>query len=386
MRPLLLLIALLAAPLAQAQVMAFFHEGTFDDASPALDNGLVVDVQRIDVAAGQRIAASVASLYFAPYVALQSPSGEQLFPHDADTNPGRAFVQTVAREGGAWHVIVTTQDGAGGPRPEGAFTLDVALDDPAASADFERRVAGDLARVLQAARDGFDAIQTDPPAVADACAARVETTEGGTTRYVAQVRPADMQHPGLTGQAWQRALRAALHTWPEKPTGQDVAMFLECYDGELMSIFEGLQVAFEPVQRGGGIEYDLVVMRGSDAVCRPLPGGAGSPVGGTHTEAGRLDDGDVVTAGRYMDRYAVVVYAGQTLTVEVVSPAFTPFVTLLGPSGRAVPRDAYDTHPGRTRAEVPDAEAGAWRIIVSSEDARATGPYTLTYETRYETR
>src|SRR5690606_36798726 len=75
------------------------------------------------------------------------------------------------------------------------------------------------------------------------------------------------------------------------------------------------------------------------------------------------------------------VEAGQRLTADLTSDAFDPYLIALAPSGEQFDNDDWEGNLDRSRLDIEDAEAGTWRVLVTSYDVGETGAYTLVLST-----
>ncbi|HVH10096.1 MAG TPA: hypothetical protein VM736_09885 [Gemmatimonadales bacterium] len=141
----------------------------------------------------------------------------------------------------------------------------------------------------------------------------------------------------------------------------------------------------------GGARLVLVAalgLRGLDAQARPSasPGGrADGParrtiaVGDTVRDSLGRRDALLPAESTYAQEWRLAGRAGATVTIDLVSAAFDAYVFLLGPGlGSPPPQD--DDSGGRcnARLSVRLPATGTYRIVVTSSDRLATGPFLLT--------
>lgn len=102
-------------------------------------------------------------------------------------------------------------------------------------------------------------------------------------------------------------------------------------------------------------------------------------LGHAQTYTGELRRGDATLAsGEYTDTYEVDVRRGETVSVDVTSSEFDPYVILTGSDGESVQND--DCTPGdldRACAHLGAEASGIVRVVVTSYAAGETGRYAL---------
>jgi Caspase domain len=105
-------------------------------------------------------------------------------------------------------------------------------------------------------------------------------------------------------------------------------------------------------------------------------GSAGA--GETTTHEGELGFGDrVLDTGEYVDRYTVEAEAGQTLTVDMRSDDFDPYLMVRSPSGEQSENDDWEGAVDRSRVEIVASEGGAWEVLATAFQKGLTGDYTV---------
>jgi hypothetical protein len=139
----------------------------------------------------------------------------------------------------------------------------------------------------------------------------------------------------------------------------------------------------------GAAETLLEVDRGHDAAdCRKLFGAgrislrAASGLTERIERNGRLESGDeTLQSGEFVDSYEFEGAPGQHVAVELRSTAFDTYLILKDPAGEQTENDdADDGGVGRSRVEADLAEAGTYRVLVTSYATGESGAYTLTID------
>ncbi len=153
----------------------------------------------------------------------------------------------------------------------------------------------------------------------------------------------------------------------------------------------------DPTKQTG--RFALSITRGAKPVqatngnadCRPphaprntasrTSAGTTRPIAVGETQQGRLTRSDVLvrTDSTYAQAWAIQGRAGTTITIELESDAFDPYLFLRGP-GISGGRDFEDDDSGgnchaRLTATLP--QTGVYEIVVNTADRGATGAFTL---------
>jgi len=105
-------------------------------------------------------------------------------------------------------------------------------------------------------------------------------------------------------------------------------------------------------------------------------GAASSPSDQEHE--GTLEDGDSVISdddSRY-DDYTVEAEKDWTITIEMRSEAFQPYVWLFAPSGQALVQEAA-LGDGKVTIEHTASERGTYTVRANSVDGTGRGAYTI---------
>ena len=100
------------------------------------------------------------------------------------------------------------------------------------------------------------------------------------------------------------------------------------------------------------------------------------PVNGRQV-AGELKRTSVKADGRYRDTYSFTGAPEREHTITVMSSAFTPTVTVTGPSGAAVRGGTSAPTSGGTVYTFTPTTAGSYRVAVSTRETDRTGAYTI---------
>ncbi|HEX8385489.1 MAG TPA: hypothetical protein VF576_04855 [Rubricoccaceae bacterium] len=94
---------------------------------------------------------------------------------------------------------------------------------------------------------------------------------------------------------------------------------------------------------------------------------------------GALDATDTtLRTGEYVETWHLYAEAGQSITGEVYSSAFDPYVILKSPSGQQFENDDWAGSTSVARVDVQNAEEGTWEVLATSYLPGATGAYEVT--------
>jgi hypothetical protein len=152
-----------------------------------------------------------------------------------------------------------------------------------------------------------------------------------------------------------------------------------------------LVTSYRPGETGN---YELVIRGGGESPA-PNPGNTGTqnaPASPNTPRPSSSDDGNGVSrvirgtlasgdttlpTGEFFDTHTVQFPAGSPARIRLESPAFDTYLIVRSPSGRQDDND--DLAPGLLHSgiDIPSAEAGDYRIVVTSYRPGETGSYTL---------
>lgn len=116
----------------------------------------------------------------------------------------------------------------------------------------------------------------------------------------------------------------------------------------------------------GGYEYVFTRRSGESAGPRRF------------SEVGRLEQGDAkLSDGEYNDSFPLELTPGNRVVTDLRSSDFDTYVVLRSPSGEVVGNDDYEGSEEHSRIEHTAAEAGEYRVFVTSYEAGESGAYRL---------
>lgn len=96
------------------------------------------------------------------------------------------------------------------------------------------------------------------------------------------------------------------------------------------------------------------------------------------TVDGMLASGDrTLSGGEYADDHAFEARAGERIVIDLRSTEFDPYLLVRSPGGTASENDDFEGSSQRSRVEIPSAEAGTYRVTVTSFKVGEKGSYRL---------
>ncbi|NIS36445.1 MAG: caspase family protein, partial [Actinobacteria bacterium] len=157
--------------------------------------------------------------------------------------------------------------------------------------------------------------------------------------------------------------------------GTDAQLDLVSIGGE----YRILVTSYRPGESG---DYELVmtgVGSGGGGGDAPTPDPTPAPAaGGGATQRGSLASGDQqLNSGEYYDALTMSFNPGASVQLRLTSTAFDTYLIVRTPSGRQIDND--DFAPGSTDSgvDIPSAEAGQYRVLVTSYQPGETGAWSL---------
>lgn len=95
-------------------------------------------------------------------------------------------------------------------------------------------------------------------------------------------------------------------------------------------------------------------------------------------ERGRLESGDgTLNSGELRDEYLFTGRAGETVTIDLRSSDFDPYLILRPPTGEQQDNDDFEGSSSRSRLVTTLSEAGTYRVLVTTYKKGESGAYTL---------
>lgn len=130
--------------------------------------------------------------------------------------------------------------------------------------------------------------------------------------------------------------------------------------------------------KGATRSFDVDAASYTEAVA-DTPGTRGGGMGGQLT--GDLAAGDLqLDDGSYVDVYGIQLPAGATLTVDLNSAAFDPYLVVLTPDGQGYENDDWENDRTHSRIQITANQPGPYAILTTSYLPGATGAYTVSVD------
>lgn len=364
--------------------------GELTDADALWVDGSRVQAWALELAAGQTVWVDLVSDAFDGFLMAAGPGlGEGLQDDDSGGGCNARLTWTPAAAG-TFHVIVNTVSAAA----NGAFDLRVSVQEPAATADGECRLAaggGDLglrelpidARVLTVGREASGALDSTDATGPDG--SLVEAW--GLTLDSGQTVSIDLHSTDFDVFLW--FVGPGL---PDPLTDDDGAGGCDARITVTATGSGTFRVIANALMQGAGGAYTLHVGTEPGPVSEDSCGSTDEPqlfdfatlpvsdrrlrVGSK--EQGALVEGDTVGPdGAFLDAWGMELKAAQSVTVDLISSAFDAYLRIAGPGlGEAlVDDDGAGRCNSRITFTVPTD--GIYRVIVSSVAPGAAGDYRL---------
>ena len=332
--------------------------GSLSSGDEQLQSGEFLDRYTLNASAGENIIVDLTSQQFDPYIILVTPNGEQIENDDWEGSLSHSRVETVASQGGAYEVIVTSF----APGETGSYALSM---ESGGSGSFS---GGGYAGSFSGMSETGTLARGD------------ETLEGGEFFDV---------YP-FTGSAGQRLSiemsSTEFDTWvglvgpegiidanddaPNMGTNSRLDVSLPT-SGE----YSVIATSFAAGETG---RYNLNVSAG---------GGSSRPVTNSNNASelyvGASVNGQLTTSdrrgqyGEYEDTYSFQAQAGQNVRVTMESGPIDTYLRLAGPGGVSLENDDYNGSLDQSVIEFRAPSSGRYTITATSYAEGETGSYTL---------
>jgi len=343
------------------------RQGSLQRGDETLDSGEFVDSYQYTWPAGASIDVSLTSTAFDPYVIVVGPDGEQEDNDDISSSNRNAGLTYPVRQAGTHRVLVTSYEAG----ETGAYRLSVTPTGGGAGAV--------QPPAPQAAGSANQRIVTGSLASGDSTLASGELFDQHTLTF------ADGQHVHLEARSAEFDTYLIVH--PPSGDQQDNDDGSNGTNAELDFIAQGageyrvVVTSYEPGEHG---DYQLVIGGGAGGGGGAVPSPTPTPspaVAATGDEvAGSLASGDgQLDSGEFVDVYTRTFTAGSPVQIRLTSSAVDPYLIVTSPSGHQMDNDDLDTSTRNAGIDLPAAEAGTYRISVTSYRPGETGAYALTF-------
>ena len=344
------------------------RQGTLQAGDETLPSGEFFDAYTFDWAAGSSVDVRVSSTALDPYVIVTGPGGYSEQNDDLSQGDRTAGLTVRAAQGGQYRVLATSyQPGETGDyrvtiTPTGGGAGTTAPPVPAApttTAD-QQVIRGALAEG-DAALESGELYDEHPMTFAQGQHVHLEARSTAFDTYLIVHPPSGAQQDNDDG---SNGTNAELDFIAQQAGNHRVVV-----------------TSYEPGERGA---YELVVggvASGSAPTSAPTPTNPtpATPASGDRV-AGTLQSGDAtLESGEFVDVYTRTFTPGSPVAIRLTSSALDPYLMVQSPSGHQLDNDDLDPSTRDAGVDLPAAEAGTYRISVTSYRPGETGAYALTF-------
>jgi hypothetical protein len=332
---------------AQAVGSGERHEGRLVSSDRTLGSGEYYDVYTINGRSGEQVVVDLRSSEFDPYLIVIAPDDEQFENDDHEGDAGRSLVSLQVPQDGEYRVVVTSYKAG----ETGAY--DLRIDRPGTSRAGARVERGSLAAGDRQLGTGeyYDTYTFEGQPGQHA---RLDVSSTQFDTYLILVDPSDE------------------HQENDDAEGLPGHSVIETEITDVGTYTVGV-TSYKP---GEGGAYELSMELGAaspraaqrDVVTLALGGGT----------SGRLESGDQqLESGEWGDVYVFEGTEGTSISVELTSSEFDPYLQVQTPSGEKIDNDDYEGSRNRSRVDLTLRESGRYRVLATSYQAGETGGYQL---------
>jgi hypothetical protein len=343
-----------------------------------LRSGEHVDSFPFDWPAGATFEIRLGSGAFDPYLIVKAPDGSQ--QDNDDESPGvtssRLLYTTTAA--GRYEVLVTsyrpgeTGDYELSVAPMGAATgaqIAVAPTSPTTPTGAAQSVAGALAQGDETLQSG-ELVDAHALTFAAGERVRIEARSSAFDSYLIVREPGGEQHDN------------------DDPPGGGSTNAVVDFVARQAGEHRVLVTSYRPGETGA---YELVVTRDGSAptpttpttpttpATPTMPTTPATPVTGDSVR-GALASGDqTLQSGEFSDVFERSFDPGQSVQIRLASTTFDPYLIVRTPSGQQLDNDDLDPSTRNSGVDLPAAEAGTYRVTVTSYRPGEVGAYELSF-------
>ncbi len=321
--------------------------GRLEKGDDTLETGEYFDAHSIEVQSGQHVIVDMRSSDFDTYVGLGPPSDETIENDDYEGDTHRSRVEVDATESGTWIIIATSYEAG----ETGAYTVTVTISGGSAGKPGAEQAGGqtytgrlESGDTTLTSGEYYDSFTFTASAGQHLI---VQMQSGDFDTYLGVRSPTGEKydnddHEGSTSRSQVEIDLAESGTWTILAT----------------SYSEG--------------------MTGAYTVTYSLSGAGGGGSEGDRFEAGTLAGGDqTLSSGEYVDKYTYSGRQGETVTFDLRSTAFDPYLIVRSPSGDQNDNDDFEGSRTRSLLSLTLEESGEWDVWVTSYEPGETGAYDL---------
>jgi len=331
-----------------------------------ISSGELADIYTFEGRAGQGLDIALSSSAFDPYLMIRGPNG---FQHDNDDDSAGGTINSRLvvnlPETGTYRIQATSF--ASGET--GRYQLSVAEASGAALAQAQQSNERSSAPLVPG--------QTVSGALAQGDST-LQTGEFADSYRVLGQRgqriAIDMRSAAFDAYLILRAPSGAQEDNDDGPSGRDARIETTlAEDGEYI-------VTATSYQTGESGAYDIAIaaLDAGERVAESAAPGAGARLALGSPAQGRLDAADTaLESGEYTEGWSFAGRRGQTVTFDLSSTDFDPYLMVVTPSGEQHDNDDIEAGVRDSRVVLRLTEDGAYRVIATSYGAGETGAYRL---------
>jgi len=349
-----------ANPQPAAAAGAQTRSGELAEGDETLDSGELFDRYTFVWGAGTTVDLQLTSSAFDTYLIVRAPGGDQEDNDDVEQGNTNSGLTYTASAQGAYTVLVTSYR----PGETGAYELSVTpsgaaapTTTPAPSASSGDVTRGELAQGDATLQSG-ELSDVHTMTFQQGERVHLEARSTAFDTYLIVRSPSGHQQDNDDG-----------------PNGTNAALdFVATESGE----YRVTVTSYRPGETGA---YELV--RGTGAALGTTPAApdtAPATAATGATQGGDLAQGDpTLDSGEFVDTYTRTFEAGASVQIRLSSSAFDPYLIVRSPSGRQMDNDDLDSSTRNAGVDIPAAEPGEYRVLVTSYRPGETGAYELSF-------
>ena len=347
------------------------RQGSLQTGDETLPSGEFVDGYTFDWAAGSSMDVRLTSSALDPYLLVTGPGGFSEQNDDLSAEDTSAGLTVQVTRGGQYRVMATSYQ----PGETGAYRLSVTP-------------TGGGAGTVSPPVAGVPTTPSGDRQVLRGTLASGDSTLSSGELFDQHTLPFSRgQHVHLEARSSEFDTYLVVHPPSgaqqdndDGPSGTNAELD---FIAQVAGSYRVVVTSYEPGEHGA---YELVVGGASGAAPAPPPGAAPLASGAPATAAtgdrvaGSLQSGDAtLESGEFVDVYTRTFQAGSPVAIRLTSSAIDPYLIVRSPSGHQLDNDDLDASTRNAGVDLPAAEAGTYRITVTSYRAGESGAYALTF-------
>ncbi len=331
------------------------EQGRLETGDSTLSSGEFKDTFTFEGVAGDRVLIDLRSTAFDPYLILKLPDGEQTDNDDHEGSNAWSQISLTLEQSGTYSVIATTYLAG-------------------ATGDYELVITR---RPRDSDTEEVNILETGNLATGDSTLNSGEFTDD--FRYA--LTPGERLVVNLRSTEFDPYLLI------RTPSGETVDN--DDHEGatthsqiDLPVTEAGEYIVYVTSYKAGETgSYELAV-EVAEEQSQPTPSNDVEAIALGETKRGTLGAGDLeLDNGEWADVFVIDGAVGQTLSFDLRTDDFDPYLVIQTPSDQSLQNDDFDGDTNRSRIDLPITEAGRYRVFVTSYAANEVGDYQLSVTT-----